>query len=218
MRRTLRPSHSIATARSRVVRTSPTLPPSTSSASAMALAQDRHADIVEDRRDRGMRLVERDPHRDDLREAGDERVGDRGGGGFDEPEAVPGEGARRRIDDGAVGHGVGELVAAAGLGKVDREFEIDHEALADLLLMGHHAVMAMDEKPVHEDHVAHALLLIAAMMRMAWTVSATSWVRMSAAPFSTARICAAIEPPSRRSGGVGATQWMNRLRDAPTRT
>src|SRR5262245_48431952 len=136
----------MTTARSKVVRTSPTLPPSASSASTMALAQDRYADIVEDGGDRRMRLVDGDPHRRHLGEPCEQCLGGNGGGGLDQPEALTGKRAGRGIDDRRVGHGVGELVARAGAGKIDGELEIDDEALSDLFLMRHHAVMGMDEE------------------------------------------------------------------------
>jgi hypothetical protein len=98
---------------------------------------------------------------------GEQRLGGDRGGGLDQPEALAGEGAGRGIDDRRVGHGVGELVACAGAGKIDRELEVDDEALADLFLVRHHAMMGMDEKARHEDVVAHAMLLIAAMTRIA---------------------------------------------------
>src|SRR5260370_20368827 len=62
---------------------------------------------------------------------------------------------------------------------------------------------------------AHAFASIAAMTRSACTVAATSWARMIVAPRATARIWAAIDPPSRRAGGAGTTVLMRRLREAP---
>ena len=48
----------------------------------------RHADIVEDRGDRRMRLVHRDAHALDLGKLREHRVGDRAGGGLDQPVAL----------------------------------------------------------------------------------------------------------------------------------
>src|SRR5262249_26932766 len=85
---------------------------------------------------------------------------------------------------------------------------------------GSSAMAHADERSAQagEAGVAHALAPIAAMMRNACTVAATSCVRMSAAPRWTASICAAIDPPSRWSGGAGVTASMKRLREAPTRS
>ena len=77
------------------------------------------------------------------------------------------------------------------------KFEIDHETLADLGLVFHHAMAGMDDDAGDEDRIGHRCSLIAAATRSACTVSATSWVRMIRAPLCAAIRCAAIEPPSR---------------------
>ena len=74
------------------------------------------------------------------------------------------------------------------------------EALPDLGLVLHHAVMGMDDKAVDEDRIAHRALRIAAATRRACIVSATSWVRTISAPSMTAKRWLAIEPPSRSIG------------------
>src|SRR6266581_4574537 len=66
-----------------VARTSPTLPPSAISTSAMSgrlpCARQYHADVVEDRGDWRMRLVNGDLDRVDARERHQDRIGDGAG-------------------------------------------------------------------------------------------------------------------------------------------
>src|SRR5215510_9582988 len=205
MSRAAAPSQTRPTARSRVARASPTLPPSASTASVMARAKDLDAHVAERRRDRSVRLVHRHAHAADARELPEQSVGDRAGGGFDQPV---GPGAER----------LGRLVGVARLGKVDVGREIERERLAHLGLVRHHAVIGVQRQSGHEDAVVHDALPIAAVTRSACTVSATSWTRTIVAPLRTARRCAAIEPPSRWSGDDGTTVLMKRLRDAPTRS
>src|SRR5208282_4113866 len=90
------------------------------------------------------------------------------------------------------------------------------ESLADLGFVLHHAVMGVQREPGDKDRVAHRARLIAAATASACTVGATSWERMSAAPFSTASRCAASEPPSRSIGFDGVIESMKRLREAPS--
>src|SRR5580693_2389077 len=125
-----------------------------------------------------MWFVDRHPHRGGVREGGEQRLSNTRGRSFYQPIARFGEGTGRGLDDRAVGGGVGELVAVAGRGEVDCKFEVDHETLADLLFVGHHAVMGVDQEPLDEDGVAHDRAPMAVRMRSACTVSATSWVRM----------------------------------------
>src|SRR5882757_2785049 len=160
-----------------VARTSPTLPPSAISTSAMSgrlpRAGQHHADILEDRGDRRVRLVHGDLDRAD---------------------------ARKRRHHVGIGHGVGEAIGVRGLRQIGGELKIDHEALADLGLMFHHAMAGMNHDAGDEYRIGHCCFpssLMAAATRSAWTVSATSWARMIRAPFSAATRCAAIEPPSR---------------------
>src|SRR5512134_642221 len=67
-----------------VARTSPTLPPSAISTSAMSgrlpLARQHHADILEDRGDRRVRLVDGDLDRFDAGKRREDRVGNGAGG------------------------------------------------------------------------------------------------------------------------------------------
>ena len=63
----------------------PTLPPSAISASAMTLAEDRDADVVEGGGDRGVRLVDGDADGGDLLETVEHRFGDGAGGGLHQP-------------------------------------------------------------------------------------------------------------------------------------
>ncbi len=127
-------------------------------------------------------------------------VGDRAGGGFDQPIAARAERLARRLDDRVVGNRVLELVAARGGVEIDIEHEIEPEGLPDLGLVLHDAVIGVQRQSVDEDRVAHRARLIAAATASACTVGATSWTRMMAAPFSTAIRCAASEPPSRSLG------------------
>ena len=99
-----------------------------------------------------------------------------------------------------------ELVGARGFGEIDVEHEIEPERLPDLGLVRHHAVIGVQHQPVDENRVAHRARLIAAATASACTVGATSCTRTIAAPFSTARRCAASEPPSRSIGSDGVTR------------
>src|ERR1700732_4724784 len=177
----------MASARSKVSRPGPTLPPSASSASAesalmsdlaFATTNQRHPDIGKDRGDRRMRLAHRHPYRGHACKPRQQSVRDRAGGRFDQPVALRREGAVRGLHDGRVGHRVDELVRAALSLEVDRQFEVEHEPLADLGFVLHHAVMSMDHKPAHEDPIAHLAARMAAATFNACTVSATSWARM----------------------------------------
>src|SRR5258705_13947688 len=130
-------------------------------------------------------------------------------------------GAKREacdIDDLVVAHGVHELVGARGRAQVDVEHKVELKGLPDRGFVLHHAVIGMDGKAGDEYLVGHLALRIAAATRSASRVSATSWVRMIAAPPRTARRWAAIDPPSRWSGGAGETLSMKRLREAPRRS
>src|ERR1051326_7856807 len=85
-------------ARSRVSRTCPTLPPSAISASAMALAEDRNADIFEGSGDRGVRFVNSDPDRRHLSETFEHGIGNSTGGGFNQAVTLGAERLARDID------------------------------------------------------------------------------------------------------------------------
>src|SRR5215472_8021346 len=182
-------------ARSSVSRTSPILPPSATSASAMvlAVAYDGDPDAGKSRRDRGMRLVHGDPHPQNLREPLEDGFGDRAGRGLDQPTPTGAERLARDLNDLVIAHGVRELVGARSRGEIDVELE----GLPDLGLVLHHAVISVQRQPGDEDGIGHRALPMAAATRSACTVSATSWVRMIAAPPATARRWAAIDPPSR---------------------
>src|SRR6202451_1058986 len=97
--RTSGPSHNIATAASKVARTSPTLPPSAMNASAKASAPaallpralDDDADVVEGRGDRGVRFMHGDADAAHLGVALQHRLGDGAGGRFHQPRAARAE-------------------------------------------------------------------------------------------------------------------------------
>src|SRR6516164_282823 len=206
-------------ARSIVARTSPTLPPKATKASVtvFAAAHDGDADVGKGRGDGRVRLVHGDLHARDLREATQHGFGDRAGGGFHQSVAARAEGEALDIDDLVVAHRVRELVGARRLAQIDVEHNVEPESLPDRALVLHHAVIGVHGKAGHEYGIGHRALRIAPTTRSACTVSATSWVRMIAAPPKTARTWAAIDPPSRWSGGAGETLSMKRLREAPTR-
>src|SRR6516165_3832447 len=201
------------------------LPPSATSASAMvlsalalAIAYDGDPDTGKGRCDRRVRLVHGDPHPQDLREPVEDGLRDRAGRGFDQPIATGAKRLARHLDDLVVAHRMRELVGARSRGEVDVEHEVEVEGLPDLGLVLHHAVISVQRKPGDEDGIGHRALPMAAATRSACTVSATSWVRMIAAPLATASRWAAIDPPSRWSGGAGETLSIKRLREAPTRS
>ena len=74
----------LAIALLKVARTSPTLPPSAIRALAISVVLPRpgqhHADILEDRGDRGVRLVHGDLDGADAGKRAQDRIGDRAGG------------------------------------------------------------------------------------------------------------------------------------------
>src|SRR5262249_25178868 len=122
------------------------------------------------------------------------------------------------LDDLVVADRVGELVGARSGREIDVEDEIELEGLPDLGLMLHHAVIGVQREARNKDGVGHRASRMACATRNACTVSATSWVRTIAAPFSTATRWLTIEPPMRWSGGAGDNESMKRLREAPTRS
>src|SRR4029077_19062122 len=179
---------------------------------------DDDADVVEGRGNRGMRLVHGDANAAHLGIALQHRLGDGAGAPTREPIAARAERVGRGLHHLVVGDRVLEHVALRGLGQIHIEHEIELESLSDLGLVLHHAVIGVQRQPADKDRVAHRARLIAAATASACTVGATSWTRMMAAPFSTASRCAASEPPSRSAGSDGTTEWMKRLREAPTRS
>src|SRR5580704_3287049 len=183
----------------------------------LARALDDDADVVEGRGDRGVRLVHGDADVAHLGVMLQHRLGDGAGGRLDQPIAAGAERLRRGLHHLVVGHSVLEHVAARGFGEIDIEHQIELKCLPDLGLVLHHAVIGVQRQPADEDSVAHRARLMAAATASACTVGATSWTRMMAAPFSTARRCAASEPASRSAGSDGTMEWMKRLREAPTR-
>src|SRR6266700_2615298 len=190
-------SQSIVIARASVARTSPRLPPSASSASAMAGARDGDTDVAECGGDRRMRLVNGHPHRCHFGKAREDRIGDRAGRGLDQPIALGAERPARDFDDLVVADRVGELVGMRGGRKINVKDEIELEGLPDFGLMLHHAVIGMQREARNEDGVGHRASRMAFATRSACTVSATSWVRTMVAPLSTATRWLTIEPPRR---------------------
>src|SRR4051812_17120236 len=205
----------------KVARTSPTLPPSAIRTSAMGRrmpgARQHHADVVKDRGNRRMRLVDGDLDRPDARKRRQDGIGHRAGGALQQLViGVLERGGRGRHHVG-VRHGIDQPIGVRGFREVRKQFEIDHEALSDLGLVVHDAMAGMDHEPGDENGNGHRLSQIAVASRSACTVSATSWLRIIFAPFCAAIKWAAIEPPSRCCGSDGETVLMKRLREAPTR-
>src|SRR3954470_25010921 len=184
-----------------VARTSPTLPPSAISTSAMSgrlpLADQHHADILEDRSNRRMWLVHGDLDRVDTCKRREYRVGHGAGGALQQLVIGVLERRRRGRHHAGIGYGVGQVIGARGLRQISGKFEVDDKALPDFGLVLHHAVAGVDDDAGDEDRIAHSRSLIAAVTRSACTVSATSCARMICAPFWAASRCAAIEPPRR---------------------
>src|SRR5262245_8282179 len=180
-------------------------------------ARQNHADILEDRGDRRMRLVHGDLDGADTREGRKDRVGHRARRALQELVI----GILERRDGGChhigIGHCVRQVIAARGFRQIGAQLEIDDKTLADLGLVIHHAMAGVDDEALDEDGVGHCFSSIAAATRSACTVSATSWARMILAPLRAAITCAAIEPPRRCCGSEGVTVEMKRLREAPTR-
>src|SRR5262245_31628400 len=179
-------------------------------------ARQNHADILEDRGDRRMRLVHGDLDGADTREGRKDRVGHRARRALQELVI----GILERRDGGChhigIGHCVRQVIAARGFRQIGEQLEIDHKALPDLGLVIHHAMAGVDDEALDEDGVGHCFSPMAAATRSACTVSATSWARMILAPFCAAITCAAIEPPRRCCGSEGVTLEMKRFREAPT--
>src|SRR5215207_9711035 len=184
-----------------VARTSPTLPPSAISTSAMSgrmpLARQHHADILEDRGDWRMRLVDGDLDRVDACKRREYRVCNGAGGALQELVIGVLERRRRGRHHTGIGYGVRQVIGARGFRQISGKFEVDDKTLPDFGLVLHHAVAGMDDDAGDEDRIAHSCSLIAAATRNACTVSATSCARMICAPLWAANRCAAIEPPRR---------------------
>src|ERR1700732_4318083 len=105
-----------------VVRTSPTLPPSAIRTLAMRrrwpVPRQHYADILEDRGDRRMRLVDGDLDRADARKCREDGVGDRAGGALQQLViGVLERGGRGRHHVG-IRYGIGETVGVRGLRQV----------------------------------------------------------------------------------------------------
>src|SRR6266550_4354486 len=108
-------------ARSSVSRTSPTLPPNATNASAtvLAVAHDGDPDIGEGGRDRRMRLVHGHLHAGDLREPAEHGFGDLAGRGLDQSMPTGAERDSRDIDDLVIADGIREFVRAGRRAQVD---------------------------------------------------------------------------------------------------
>src|SRR5712672_2855131 len=173
-----------------VARTSPTLPPSAISTSAMSgrlpCAHQHHADVLEDRGDRRVWLVDGDLDRADALESRQYGIGDGTGGALEQLVIRVLEGGRRGRDHVGIRHGIGEAIGARGFRQIDGKFEIDDEALAYFGFVFHHTMAGMDDDAGDEDGIGHSCSLIAAATRSACTVSATSCARTIRAPPSVA--------------------------------
>src|SRR6266700_2617374 len=128
-------SQSTAIARASVARASPRLPPSASSASAMAGARDGDTDVAECGSDRRMRLVNGHSHPRHFGEARKDRIGDCASRGLDQPIALGTERPARDLDDLVVADRVGQLVGMRGGREIDVKDEIELEGLSDFGLM-----------------------------------------------------------------------------------
>src|SRR3954454_21666265 len=199
----------------KVARTSPTLPPSAIRASAIARlfprAGQHYADIVEDRGDRRVRLVDRNFYDADAGKRAQHGVRDRAGSALQQFVIDVLERRRRGAHHAGIGNGVHQAVGARGVGQVDAKLEVDHEALPDFGFVVHHAVAGVDHHALDEDGIGHRNSSIAWTTRKACTVSATSCVLMTRAPLRAATTCAAMDPPRRWSGSDGVTLLMKRL-------
>src|SRR5438067_13067099 len=99
-----------------IAQTSPTLLTSSNSTSAMSgrllLARQHHADILEDRGDRRMRLVHGDLDRIDARKRCQYRICNSAGGALQELVIGVLERRRRGRHHTGIGYGVGEVIGA----------------------------------------------------------------------------------------------------------
>src|ERR1700704_3552949 len=106
-----------------MLRTSPTLPPSAISPSAMSglfsRAGENHADVVENRGDRRVRLVNGDLDGADAGERGQNGVGDGAGGALQQLVVGVSKRRGRGRDHAGVRNRVDQAVGARGIGKVD---------------------------------------------------------------------------------------------------
>jgi hypothetical protein len=62
--------------------------------------------------------------------------------------------ALQGLDEGAVVEGVGQLVTAAGGGRIHPKLEVELEPLAPLALEGQHAHVGPEPQPPHHDPLA----------------------------------------------------------------
>src|SRR4029079_6692403 len=115
-----------------VARTSPTLPPSAISTSAMSgrvpLADQHHADILEDRGNRRMWLVHGDLDRVDPRKCCENRVGYGTGGALQQLVVGVLERRGRSRYHAGIGHRVRQETGVRGLRETRRQSEVCDEA------------------------------------------------------------------------------------------
>src|SRR6478735_1338965 len=143
-------------AEAKAVTGSPRLPPKARAASVLTPEIQLDSDRAERRRDRRAGLAQRDLDPAHRREA---------------LEDGKGHGARRRLeqivaprrerldgdgDDVAVVDGVGELVADRGGADVDGQQDVEHEALAQALLLREEAVIGVDIELLDQDGASFA--------------------------------------------------------------
>src|SRR5208283_3289691 len=185
---------------------------------ALPRAGDDHPDIVEGRCDRSLRLAHGDTNAANLRKAVEHGVRDCAGSGLDQAIASRAKRLARCLHQCFIRNRMFERVGARGLGEIDVGHEIELERLSDLGFVRHDAVVGVENEAIDENRVAHRAPLIAEATASACAVAATSWVRTIVAPFPTASRCAASDPPRRSMGSEGATEWIKRLREAPTRS
>ena len=107
--------------------------------------------------------------------------------------------------------------------RIDRQFGIDIEALAERLLLVEHAVAGEEGAVLHADDI-HGLSVrtlraccasIASATASASTLIATSWTRNSAAPLSRRMTLVAAVPDVARGRLAAGDVPMKRLREVP---
>src|SRR5688572_20634623 len=182
---------------------SPRLPPKPRRTSGTAAPLDDDADMVEDGVDGGGGLADLDDHAPDQGKGFEDGLRHRLASGLDQVEALRRDGFKDEPRQRVVADRLLVVMASPGGAEVEKSGHVEGETLAELCLLGGHAVPGEDLEPLEDDTVAHAdALRSASRTRIACTCSFTSCTRTMSAPAMTPNVFAATVPGKRAVGGA----------------
>src|SRR5215213_2068163 len=215
------PASSRSSAAAMLATESPRLPPRPSRTSGTAAPFDDDAHMVEDGVDGGGGLADLDHNAIDRREGRQDGRSHCLSGGLDEVEALRRHGFEDELRERVVADRLLVIVAAPRGAEVEEGGHVEGEALAELVLLGQHAMAREDLKTLEHDAVAHTdALRSASRTRIACTCSFTSCTRTMSAPAMTPNVFAATVPGKRAVSGTSG--WKRRpikaFRDSPSST